>query len=519
MSNKLITMHQIRTIIQYLQRGVSYRAISRELKLSRNTIKLYVDRLEKSSLSLSDLQALTDSDLSLIVYPSVSSPATTDPRKNTFADQIDYFLSELTKTGVTRSLLWQEYRKENPEGYSYSQFCELLSQHEKIKGASMYFHYQPAEVMMVDFAGSKLSYVDKETGELVACPVFVCVLPYSGFSYAVALSNAATAQVVRALNEALYFFEGVPLSVKCDNMKVFKSCRYQPIFSEVIQQWALHNNIGLLTARVGKPKDKALVENEVKLAYQRIYAPLRDQRFYNLSDLNKAIKEHLNAHHARPFQKKEYTRSACFALKEKPLLQPLPAAPFIIKHAVQAKVQKNYHITLGEDWHHYSVPFNYIGKIVQAVYDTDFVEVYLDHKRIALHKRAYNKHGYSTVKEHMPEGHQRYFEQRGWNADYFLTQAQKIGASSFNYIQKVLEGKRFTEQTYNACLGLLRLARSYGNDRFELACKRGLSGSAYSYRVIHNILENNLDKEPGTQQMDLFHIPLHDNLRGPEQYQ
>lgn len=119
-------MHQIRTIIQYLQRGVSHRAISRELKLSRNTVKLYVDRLEKSPLCLSDLQALTDSDLSLIVYPSVSTPATTDPRKDAFADQVDYFLSELTKTGVTRALLWEEYRKENPEAMGIHSFVSCF---------------------------------------------------------------------------------------------------------------------------------------------------------------------------------------------------------------------------------------------------------------------------------------------------------------------------------------------------------------------------------------------------------
>jgi hypothetical protein len=225
-------------------------------------------------------------------------------------------------------------------------------------------------------------------------------------------------------------------------------------------------------------------------------------------------------HHEQLFQRKSYSRKDCFNAEEKKLLQPLPAGSFELKHRVQAKVQKNYHITLGEDWHHYSVPYQQIGRTVTAVYDTDIVEIYFQHQRIALHKRSYKQHGYTTVKEHMPEGHQHFFEQRGWTADYFLKQAEKIGHCTHQYIQGVLLGKRFTEQTYNACRGLLRLSKEYGAERLEAACKRALQGNTYSYRTIHNILSNNLDKQlPAWQQGDLFSMPDHDNLRGPEAYE
>lgn len=166
------------------------------------------------------------------------------------------------------------------------------------------------------------------------------------------------------------------------------------------------------------------------------------------------------------------------------MLQPLPASLFIIKHRVQAKVQKNYHITLGEDWYHYSVPYPYIGKTVIDVYDADTVEVYLQSQRITLHKRSYKKHGYTTVKEHMLEGHQHYFERRGWTADYFLRQASAIGTSTKQYIEKLLKGKHFTEKTYNARLGILRLGKQYGNDRLEAACSRALSGEQFTYRTM-----------------------------------
>jgi transposase len=86
----------------------------------------------------------------------------------------------------------------------------------------------------------------------------------------------------------MQYFGGVPQSFKTDNLKqvVTKSCRYEPVFTEVMQQWALHYNITLLATRVAKPKDKAAVENEVKIAYQRIYAPLRDEVFKSIKELS-----------------------------------------------------------------------------------------------------------------------------------------------------------------------------------------------------------------------------------------
>ena len=513
-------MQTVRLIIQQLQKGFSQRRIARTLKLSRNTVKHYVDKMGATTLSLQELQDLCDTDLSTLIY-SDAKGLQADPRKTDFLARIAYFLTELKRTGVTRLLLWQEYKQAYPEGYAYSRFCELLSEHKKVHSATMHFTYTPAEVVMIDFAGDKIGYVDPDTAEVVMCPVLVCVLPYSGYSYVRALPNGSTPQVVWALNECLAYFEGVPHTLKTDNMRqlVTRSCRYEPQFSDVIQQWALHNNIVLTAARVAKPKDKAPVENGGKLTYQRIYAPLRDRMFFSLSELNQAILEQLTLHHNAFFQKKTTSRKDVFALEEQPLLQALPAEVYIVRHQVEAKVQRNYHLTLGEDWHHYSVPFRFIGKSVSVVYDQDLVEVYYQNQRIALHKRSYKKHGLTTAAEHMPEGHRRYQERRGWTPEYFVQQAARIGPSTEAYVQEELKGKRFTEQTYNACLGILRLARAYNALRLEAACRRALQGRTYTYRTLHNILQNNLDSLSDDQgQATLFQVPLHTNLRGPAAY-
>ena len=292
MANQVISMQQIRAIIQLLEKGYSLRAISAQLGMSRQPVTLYASRLKSSIHSFEQLRQFTDADLAAIVYtPSLQPDHVDDARKLELITRIPYFLTELKRTGVTRLLLWEEYRKECKDPYRYTQFCILLKQAGNTTLATMHLVHAPAAMVMVDFAGDKMSYVDISSGEIMMCPVLVCVLPFSKYTFSMALPDATIPQVIKALNNCVQYFNGVPLSLKTDNMKqvVTKSCRYEPIFSEALKQWALHYNITLLATRVAKPKDKGAVENEVKIAYQRIYAPLRDEVYHHINQLNAAV--------------------------------------------------------------------------------------------------------------------------------------------------------------------------------------------------------------------------------------
>lgn len=521
MANKVIPMQQIRLLLQSLEQGHSLRAIATQLNLSRQTVTHYSCKISNSSYSFLELRSMSDAELAAIVYPPANTSAVDEnERRKDLYERIPYFLAELKRTGVTRLLLWEEYRHVYQHPYGYTQFCILLKESACSK-ATMHISHKPGEMIMVDFAGDKMHYIDRSSGELIGCPVLICVLPYSSFTFAIALDNSTIPQTIKALNNCMYYIGAVPQGLKSDNMKqiVTKACRYEPAFSAALQQWALHYNVTLLATRVAKPKDKAAVENHVKIAYQRLYAPLRDHQFYSLSELNAAIAAQLLVHNGKLMQKRDYSRAQYFEEHEKSLMQPLPNAPFELKHQVIAKVQRNYHITLGENHHHYSVPYQHIGKSVSVIYDTDAVEIYYQHSRIALHTRSFKKHDFTTVKEHMPDGHQRYYEQQGWTPQYFLNQAIRIGPAVQKYVDEVLKSRAFTEQTYNACRGILRLREQYGALRLEAACARAVKGSVFNYRTIQNILLNNHDLISEETQLDLFKIPNHANVRGPEAYQ
>jgi len=517
MANKTITMLQIRRVLQLLDQGLSQRRIALEVDISRNTVRDYCVKFVKSGLSIKELLALDDPTLNQTILSERTVPLK-DERYQRLAPDLPYYFKELNRTGVTRLLLWSEYCRKEHDPYSYQQFCFHLGNHSRIHSAVMHFEHTAGHKAEIDFAGQKMSYVDRHTGEIIYCPVLVGVLLHSGYTYVEPLPDASMIQVVMALNGCMEYFHGVPAHVTSDNMKqtVKSANRYEPGFTELINQWSVHYNTTFLATRVAKPRDKATVEKAVDLAYKRIYAPLRDKVFHSLEELRLAVKQCLHEHNQALFQKKDHSRYDLH-IKEKASLKPLPSLPFEIKYSVDAKVQKNYHVTLGQDWHHYSVPFRYIGKRVKIVYDTIQVEIYDGLNRIAFHKRDYRKHVHTTLEMHMPEKHLHYKQSQGWNQDYFLEKAEQVGEHFKKVIEEILNSRHFTEQTYNACLGLLRLKDRYGDARLEAAAKRALLGSSITYRSISTILSNGTDRQLFLSD-DQPPVPHHDNIRGPEQY-
>jgi len=170
-------------------------------------------------------------------------------------------------------------------------------------------------------------------------------------------------------------------------------------------------------------------------------------------------------------------------------------------------------VVLGEDWHNYSVPFQYIGKKVKILYDSTNVEIYLNMQRIALHKRNYEKNAYSTQQAHCPPNHQIAYQIQQYTPQYFLQQAALVGVSTHKLVEHIITGNFFSEQNFKSCLGILRLEQTVGRERLERACQITLGGTAYNYRTVKNILDNNRDIAPDTdEQLSQTNI-THNNIR------
>ncbi|MEO6548190.1 MAG: IS21 family transposase [Ferruginibacter sp.] len=512
MPQKPITMEQLKQILQLHSDGTGIREIARRLGISRNSVRKYLLRLEENAVA-DDNKKLADT-----AYDNEQQELNTQ-RQHQLYLHFNKAITELSKTGVTRQLLWNEYLLKNPEGYAYSQYCYHLNQYQKRKEVSMHLEYAAADIIMIDFAGKLQHYVDTQTAELIGCQVFVAVLPFSGLIYCLAVPSQKTHDFASCINAMLRYYAGAPATILCDNLKtaVIRPSRYEPVFTDLCYQLSEHYGTTFSATRPYSPKDKAMVERAVNIIYTHVYAPLRNMEFTSLEALNTAMHQQLTLLNNKPYKNTAYSRRYFYEQHEQHLLKPLPAEPFAPKKVVILTVQRNYHVQLQEESLYYSVPYTYVGKKVKVHYDNQSVEVYFENNRIALHIRKVHTKAYTTLAEHMPPHHKHMQQIKGWNKDDLLIKARAIGPHTAQAASLILESSICIEQNYKSCFGMLMLQKKYDTQRLEAACSRALQGSRVNYTMIKNILERNLDK-----QLPLFDqspIPPHDNVRGKDQYQ
>ena len=491
MANRTINMEVIKQIGILSKLGYAKKAIARELNLSKNTVKSYLAK----------------------------SDETPDPQQNsrrdTLFDFFPYVKKELRRKGVTRQILWGEYRLKHPDGYCYGHFCEYLNTWLQNKDASLHIEQLPGDKLYLDFTGYKPSIVDPDTGEIREVEAFVSVLGFSGKTYVRACESQKKEDFLPSIVRSLNYYGGVPNVLIPDNLKsgVDKANRYEADINRDLLDLGNHYGMAILPTRSHKPRDKAWVERMVQIIYTRIFAPLRNRVFTSLDELNEAIFELLEVHNSLPFQGREESRNDLLENIERAHLKPLPQERWELKEYLQVKVMKNCYVQLHKDRHYYSVPFQYIGNKVKIVYTSTHVSVYLAGERIAYHLRDRRPHKYTTVKEHLPSSHQFVSE---WNPFKFIEWAGHIHPDVKAYIVNVLENKSYPEQTYRSCVGILSFEKKAGRDRLIAACQRATAFGAFNYKVIEQIINNKLDRLD-TKKENLT-LPLHENIRGAEYY-
>ena len=515
MSQKPLTMEQLKQVLQLKKDGVAIREIVRRTGISRNAIKRYLSRLAQSADQPE--AALSNKQLADKAYNNDTLSFTT-ARQDALMKHFDYAEKELHKTGVNRQMLWVEYKEQHPDGYTYSRYCYHFNIFLKHADVSMHLEYQPGDVIMIDFAGKKLSYIHPDTGEVIQCETFIAILPYSGLIFCQPVHTQRTADFVSCINSMLKFYGAVPKTILCDNLKtaVKRPSKYEPVFTEICNQLSEHYQTTFSATRPYSPRDKAMVERAVSIVYSNIYAPLRNDNFFSLEELNHAMQLQLGALNDKPYKNSVYSRLYLYEQYERNKLRLLPEKAFVHKKLVLATVQRNYHIQLSEDHLYYSVPHTYVGKKVKVLYDNNTVEVYYDYARIALHIRKSTNKAYTTLIEHMPPNHLHMHKVKGWTKETLLSQAAKIGQYTRHAAQHMLDNSIYIEQNYKACFGMLMLEKKYTAFRLEAACQRACNGTRINYTMIRNILQKGLDKQ--ALLFDNNPLPKHDNIRGANNY-
>ena len=410
-------------------------------------------------------------------------------------------------------LLWEEYKKKNPAGIMYSQFCDRYRNFKKHNKISMHKEHKAGEEVEVDWAGDTMSYVDPSTGEIKKAYLFVAVLPASAYPFVYAYGDQKTPNWIDAHVRTFEYFGGVPKVTIPDNTKtaVIKSHLVDPVLNKSYNEMARHYRTTLVPARAGRPKDKAADENMVGIVSRRIIAALRNTQFFSLYEINQALSEELVKLILRPFQKMQGNRLTAFEKIDKPCLQPLPATKYEYSDWREGKIQFNYHIEY--DRFFYSVHYAYVNQSCSLRATTRVVEVYVGNERIAAYPRNYNaSKRYTTLPEHMPEEHKAV---SGWSSERFLSWAEKTGPYTRELIKQLLESREYPMQTYRACMGIMRFGKSYSAEIMERASRDALDKDTCSFKYFSMIL-----KQMAVQVTTISDekIIQHDNVRGSSAY-
>jgi transposase len=519
MGRKRTRVNKIRDIIRYQQTTtMSERQIARALAVSRTVVARTLQAFRESGLSWAEVPAMADSALQQRL--TTSTPPAPKERYEKLAARFSEMVTELKKKGMTMQLLWERYLNENPGGYQYSQFCLHFERWRDASEVTMHIEYKAGEAMLVDWAGDKLELVNGNTGEPWALELFVAILGASQLTYVEARESQQEADWIRANEGALRYFGGSTEALIPDNTKtaVARSDPYEPGVNPVFEEFALHYGLVVMPTRVRRPRDKALVENAVRLVYQRISCRLQGQVFFSLAELNAAVRELLEQHNGKAFDRLPYSRRELFELVERAALRPLPSESFMMKSTTMGTVGVNYHVELREDRHYYSVPHPLRRRDpptrVKIVWDDRVVCLYWDNVRVAQHRRDRTPNGYTTLAEHMPDRHRWYAE---WSPERFLSWAASMGSETKELIGKVLSAAAYPPQAFRSCLGILNLAQAHGSDRLNAACGKALQIGTQSYTRIKSILDLKVEQDR-SPRLDLGPLPLHENLRGGEYF-
>jgi len=488
---------------------LSERQIARSCGIGRATVAEYLMRARAAGLGWPMPDELDDAAIEARLFPHVSGKAERGQPPMPDCEQIHRELQ--SHKHVTMQLLWQEYKEAHPDGYQYSQFCELYRRWEKKLDLVLRGSHRAGEKMFVDYAGQTVPVTNRETGEVAPASLFVAVLGASNYTYAEATLNTDLESWIGSHVRGLEYIGGCPEILVPDNLKdgVKLPCRYEPDLNPSYQEMAAHYGVAVIPARVRKPRDKAKAESGVLVCERWILAALRKRTFFSIGELNQAIGELLEKLNNRRFRKMAGSRLQLFEQIDRPALSPLPVERFTFAHWKWTRVTNDYHVELEQ--HHYSVPAELVGRKVEIRYTANTVEVIHNGVRVASHVRSNKVGAATTIEGHRPESHRRYLE---WNWPRLLSWATNAGPSTQALAEQVSGSGIHREQVLRCCLGLVRLGDSYGVQRLEAACARALRLNACSYKSVKSILRSGLDQIVEADQTSVSVPIVHDNIRG-----
>ena len=524
------SMDKIKAIIIGLLQGMSISAIARQEQCSKSVVKRYRDRFMGAGLDPAKVWTLSDDQLRQVMQPS--------KRRQMNYVEPDFEEACRLNSGRNRQTLKEIWRtryvdKVDPgsgkKAMAYSSFCrnahdfrENLPAGERDICAC--FEHVPGDVVEIDYSGGGhgVGVTDPRTGEFSEVQIFVGVLPASLLTFFYATPKQTRNDWIDSMIEMLEYIGGVPNYIFLDNSTslVTRAHKYDPKVCDEFQNFCSHYGTVPYPVRPGMPRDKAHVENGVKLCQDFVLSKLSGMKFFSIEQVNRQLRELCDQFNLRPLARdRAETRRSIFESREKEILKPLPPNPWektmIIKNL---KVRKEGVVRyLG---HRYSVPFVKAGTVVKVlVFNRDMkLEVRDSTGRILTeHPLKTDGEGDSIRLEHQSPAVRYYLA----TIRERLQKLEEAGEAAHSLAVKCISSK--PEKTANRLLqGFDKCLKELGPEGFEDACREALGDGVSSYEEAERYF-NKATREQISQQRlrsgaKLAVARKGSNIRGAEAY-
>lgn len=491
----------------------SERQIASITRISRPTVKKYLELFNRKPLSLSELESMNNN--SLEKHFGLEDQKIIETSENRLLSEwLTDNINRIGKNHVTRRLLHEEYSEIAPSPLSYSQFCFILQQKTQSPETSGMLMHKAGDKAYLDFTGDKYHWLD-ESGQEYVEEVFLAVNGSSSYFYSEPVPDQKQENFTLATRNAFHHFGGVPNAVVPDCLKsaVLKHDGYEarnnPLFAKMLE----HYGAVCIPARPYHPKDKAVVESTVNIVYRRIMAKLSKRVFPDRKAMLSAWMKELEKANSEPFQKLPGSRLSRFMELDKPALKPLPNTVFDITNVLHQKIDRKLFVYVSQDRTSYSIPEVLKGKRVEVLVNTEKIEVWHGNECFATHTRAPGKGKVINI-EHLPKA-QKWYETR--NLEESLRALSPYGVHVTSWAKAMAERAGHEDIAWRIIAGLSKLASKHP-ERIDMTCRIALGRDRLTLAELKSIIASGEDLAEAEAERLTFQLPFHENIRGSEYY-
>ena len=511
-------------VIELRIQGHSYSTVQQRYSVGSSTAQLIMKRYDEYGLSLQTLKEMQPHKVEALFYPKEYMQRRPIPLPD-----FESYYQRMNERGskLNLSYFWIEYKEKHPDGYQYSQFCELYRNFVKLNHAgakvSMAVERIPGEKMYIDWVGDKPYLIcDPATGEIKQVHIFATTMGVSSMVYAEAFLDEKLPSFITGTVNALNFYGGSPKYLVPDNCKtaVTKHTKDEIIINSAYQDLEEFYDVTVLPPPPRKPKGKSTVENHVRYLETHLIEKLKENTYISLQSLNDDIKRIIVDINQRQYQKMKGSRTDSFEKYDKPYLKPIPGDYYSsCDYKYFSKVPDNYHLEY--DGHYYSVLYTFHGK--PAILKATFSQIKIcdrNNRLICTHERSYKAFPrYITDDAHMKPEHLFYKDINTKDGSYYRKWAKNYGPNMLKLIDTVLRSSRHEEQSYNSCNGILHMCKDTSHVLVEEAARKCIETNTCQYSYFKKVFYSICNEHDSESLQNKKSLPKHNNIRGKDYYQ